>query len=78
MRGVWYTHGGALGGGIFALRRPRPYSRHCEEIVAGMQRRLQFVPMGASTGTANGRITTRHWLGRALALLGPSPTKSLN
>ena len=23
------------GGGIFALRRPRPYSRHCEEIVAG-------------------------------------------
>ena len=30
MRGAWYTHGdeeGAVGGGIFALRRPRPYSR---------------------------------------------------
>ena len=26
---------GGMGGGIFALRRPRPYSRHCEEIVAG-------------------------------------------
>ena len=23
--------GGAMGGGIFALRRPRPYSRHCGE-----------------------------------------------
>ena len=31
MRGAWYAHGdgeGAVGGGIFALRRPRPYSRH--------------------------------------------------
>ena len=27
--------GEEMGGGIFALRRPRPYSRHCEEIVAG-------------------------------------------
>ena len=25
----------AVGGGIFALRRPRPYSRHGGEIVAG-------------------------------------------
>ena len=76
---AWYVHGdgGGMGGGIFALRRPRPYSRHCEEIVAGMQRRLQFVPMGASMGTANGGITTRHWFGRALALLGTSPTKLL-
>ena len=51
-----------MGGGIFALRRPRPYSRHCEEIVAGMQRRLQFVPMGASTGTANKGITPRRYV----------------
>ena len=27
----WYTHGGRWAGGIFALRRPRPYSRHCGE-----------------------------------------------
>ena len=27
--------GEEMGGEIFALRRPRPYSRHCEEIVAG-------------------------------------------
>ena len=26
--------GEEMGGGIFALRRPRPYSRHCGEIVA--------------------------------------------
>ena len=25
---AWYAHGEAVGGGIFALRRPRPYSRH--------------------------------------------------
>ena len=25
-----------VGGGIFALRRPRPYSRHCGEIVGGI------------------------------------------
>ena len=24
---AWYAHGEAVGGGIFALRRPRPYSR---------------------------------------------------
>ena len=26
---------GALSGGIFALRRPRPYSRHCGEADTG-------------------------------------------
>ena len=26
-----YAHTEATGGGIFALRRPRPYSRHCED-----------------------------------------------
>ena len=30
---AWYTYI-AMGGGIFALRRPRPYSRHCGEGVA--------------------------------------------
>ena len=33
--GGGYAHGGAAGGGIFALRRPRPYSRHCGETIAG-------------------------------------------
>jgi|GEM_PF-1501298 len=34
-----------MGGGIFALRRPRPYSRHCEEIVGGgLPYRPSFVP----------------------------------
>ena len=60
-------YGEVAGGGIFALRSPHPYSRHCEEIVAGMQRRLSFAPTGASTGTANGRITTR----RAASLRPP-------
>ena len=32
---AWYTYI-AMGGGIFALRRPRPYSRHCGEIVGGI------------------------------------------
>ena len=27
LRSVRYAHGEAVGGGIFALRRPRPYSR---------------------------------------------------
>ena len=33
----WYAPmgTGALGGGIFALRRPRPYSRHCGEADTG-------------------------------------------
>ena len=35
-RRALYAHGGGgEGGGIFALRRPRPYSRHCGEAVAG-------------------------------------------
>ena len=29
------THAGGSGGGIFALRRPRPYSRHCGDSIAG-------------------------------------------
>ena len=28
---AWYAQGEVVGGGIFALRRPRPYSRHCGE-----------------------------------------------
>ena len=32
---AWGAHMEAVGGGIFALRRPRPYSRHDGEIVAG-------------------------------------------
>ena len=32
---AWYAYGEAVGGGIFALRRPRPYRRHGGEIVAG-------------------------------------------
>ena len=47
--------GEEMGGGIFALRRPRPYSRHCGVYC----RRPSFTPARASTGTANGRITTR-------------------
>ena len=29
------AYGGQVGRGIFALRRPRPYSRHCGEAVVG-------------------------------------------
>ena len=32
---AWYAYGEAVGGEIFALRRPRPYRRHGGEIVAG-------------------------------------------
>ena len=45
----WYTHGGRWAGGIFALRRPRPYSRHC-----GVYLRPSFAPTWTSMGTANG------------------------
>ena len=38
--------GGATGGGIFALRRPRPYSRYCGEGIAGYGRRASFTPAG--------------------------------
>ena len=52
MRGARYTHGdgeGAVGGGIFALRRPRPYSRawagrafreFCRSLISGCGRHL--------------------------------------
>ena len=36
MFGCAYGDGREMGGGIFALRRPRPYSRHCGEIVVGI------------------------------------------
>ena len=55
MRGVWYTHGGALGGGIFALRRPRPYSRHCEEGDATHAASTIIYAKRASVGTAQRR-----------------------
>ena len=34
-----------MGGGIFALRRPRPYSRHCGEGVAGCRPWPAFTTM---------------------------------
>ena len=37
---------GGTGGGIFALRRPRPYSRYCGEGIAGYGRRASFTPAG--------------------------------
>ena len=55
MRGVWYTHGGALGGGIFALQRPRPYSRHCEEGDATHAASTIIYAKRASVGTAQRR-----------------------
>ena len=37
----------AVGGGIFALRRPRPYSRHCGEIFAAYKSVRHLRPMRA-------------------------------
>ena len=50
----------AMGGGIFALRRPRPYSRHCGEIVGGITTLDPIYAPQTTTGTAWRRITTRH------------------
>ena len=50
-RVAWYTYI-AVGGGIFALRRPRPYSRHCEEIVGGITVPTIIYAPQTSTGIA--------------------------
>jgi len=39
-----------MGGVTAAWRSPRPYSRHCGEIVAGMQQRLSFAPTRGING----------------------------
>ena len=44
--------GEEMGGGIFALRRPRPYSRHCGEIIAGITTLDPIYAPQTTTGTA--------------------------
>ena len=69
-RVAWYTYV-AMGGGIFALRRPRPYSRHCEEIVGGDYRTDHHLCPTDFNGKAWRRITMR----RAASLqTPPAPT----
>ena len=50
------AYGGQVGGGIFALRRPRPYSRHC----GAYCHRPPFTPHGHQRAWREGEETTRH------------------
>ena len=50
------AYGGQVGRGIFALRRPRPYSRHC----GAYCHRPPFTPHGHQRAWREGEETTRH------------------
>ena len=56
---AWYTYI-AVGGGIFALRRPRPYSRHCEEIIGGITVPTIIYAHGHQWEALWRLVTTRH------------------
>ena len=58
------------GGGIFALRRPRPYSRRLRGFRCDVCLRPPFATTWASMGTANGRVTTRRCKNRGVSLGG--------
>ena len=57
------AYGGQVGGGIFALRRPRPYSRHC----GAYCHRPSYTPHGHQRAWREGEETTR----RAASLRPP-------
>ena len=85
---AWYTYI-AVGGGIFALRRPRPYSRafarmplrhitlqmppHCGLLHAHTMPHMESCGFNNEAGHLRGHAA---WLGRALAPLGTAPTKN--
>ena len=56
-----------VGGGIFASRRPRPYSRHCGEIIAGYCRADLHLRQDGHQWEQRSRITVR----RATSLQRP-------
>jgi len=51
-----HAYGGQVGGGIFALRRPRPYSLHC----GAYCHRPPYTPHGHQRAWREGEETTRH------------------
>ena len=57
---AWYTYI-AIGGGIFALRRPRPYSRAFAGIsLRGIAAPTTIYAHAGIYGKAERQITTRH------------------